>query len=114
MEKKKYYVSPQSKEISQVQYHNNDAFTVYATRQEIEMLRMKLHQIEDAESDSFWRAHIPIKPYHDDIPNDKHDKNLADAYSMIFELGDDEARNFIEETGMLDHRPIDIDIEDRK
>ncbi len=107
MDKKKYYVSLQSREISQIQYQNNDAFTVYATPQEIQSLRQVLDNVHSAEVDTYWRAHVPIVPYHNDPSNDRYDKGLTDALSIIYELGDEQARAFIEESGILSDRSID-------
>ncbi len=109
MEKKKYYVNLQSKEISQIQYQNNDMFTIEATDEEVLLLRKKLDGADVAEYDTFWRAHVPIVPYHNDPSNDRYDRNLREAYQMIYDLGDDATRSFIEETGMLGDRPIDTE-----
>lgn len=109
MEKKKYYVNLQSKEISQIQYQNNNMFTIHATDEEVLLLRKKLVGADVAEFDTFWRAHVPIVPYHNDPSNDRYDRNLAEAYQMIYDLGDDQTKEFIEETGMLGERPIDTE-----
>ncbi|MEI3605448.1 hydrolase [Pseudogracilibacillus sp. SE30717A] len=108
MDKKKYYVSLQSREISQIQYQNNNAFTIYATPTEIQMLRKVLDNVHTSEFDTFWRAHVPILPYHNDPSNDRYDESLSNALSIIYELGDEQARKFIEESGILGDRPIDI------
>lgn len=109
MEKKKYYVNLQSREISQMKYHNNDAFTIYATQEEIRLLRKKLDNVYEAEVDTFWRSHVPILPYHNDQSNDRYDKNITEAFKMIYQLGDDQARIYMEESGVLGDRPIDTD-----
>lgn len=107
MGKKKYYVSLQSREISQIKHGNNADFTLYATEAEITMLRKKLDSVERAENDTFWRAHIPILPYHNTPSNDRYDRTLTEAFKMIYQLGDDQARAYIEESGVLSDRPID-------
>lgn len=107
MEKKKYYVSLQSREISQVKHGNNADFTIHATEAEVTMLRKKLDDIYAAELDTYWRAHVPITPYHNDPSNDRYDKSLSEAFEMIYQLGDDQAKSFIEESGFLSDRPID-------
>src|SRR5690625_140512 len=107
MEKKKYYVNLQSREISQIKHQNNDAFTINATEDEVRILRKKLDNVHGAEVDTFWRAHVPIMPYHNDPSNDRYDQSLAESLEMIYHLGDEQARSFIEESGLLSERPID-------
>src|SRR5699024_6513220 len=97
-------------EISQVQVGNNADFTIYATEGEVRKLRNIFKAIETAEMGSFWRAHVPFKPYHDDSPNDEHDKSLTEAFQLLYELGDEQSRQFIEQTGVLGNRPIDTDL----
>ena len=109
MDRKKYYVNLQSREISQMKYQNNDAFTIYATEQEVQMLRKTLDNVHMSEVDTFWRAHNPILPYHNDSSNDRYDKHLTDAFEKLYELGDEETRSFVEESGVFSNRPIDTD-----
>jgi len=101
MKKKKYYVNLQSKEISQIAYQNNTNFVIHATDTEVTLLREKLNNANDAEFDSFFRAHVPIMPYHRDGPNDRYDESLIGAFQMIYELGDDDAKTFIKDSGLL-------------
>ncbi len=103
MTKKQYYVNLQSKEISQIKYHNNADFTIYATDTEVMLLRKKLDSMHDAEMDTFWRSHVPIMPYHRDESNDRHDASLADAFQMIYDLGDEQAKEFAQQSGLLSH-----------
>src|SRR5690625_1907659 len=109
MERKKYYVNFQSREISQIKHENNDAFTIHATEQEIQLLRKTLDNVHDSEVDTFWRAHVPIMPYHNDPSNDRYDKSLTEAFEKIHELGDENTRAFVEESGVLSDRKIDTD-----
>lgn len=109
MEKKKYYVSLQSREISQIKHGNNADFTIHATEGEVIMLRKKLDDVHGADIDTFWRAHVPIMPYHHDASNDRYDKSLSEAFAMIYDLGDEQARTYVEETGILSDKPIHTD-----
>lgn len=109
MEKKQYYVSLQSREISQIKHGNNADFTIYATEGEVSMLRTKLDRVYSAEFDTFWRAHVPFIPYHNDASNDRYDQSLTEAFEMIYQLGDEQTRSYIEESGVLSDRPIDTD-----
>jgi len=101
MSKNKYYVSLQSREISQIEFHNNNDFIIYATDTEVTLLRKKLDSIYRAELDTFWRSHVPIVPYHRDGANDRYDESLLEAFQMIYQLGDDDAKGFIKESGLL-------------
>src|SRR5690625_4280096 len=101
MERKKYYVSLQSREISQTIVGNNADFTIYATDDEVKMLRRKLDHIYDAEVDTYWRSHVPIMPYHKDASNERYDQSLLEAFQMIYTLGDEQAKQFVTESGIL-------------
>jgi|SRR5690625_1636034 len=101
MEKKTYYVSLQSREISQVKVGNNADFTIYATEDDVAELRTILNTIYDAEVGTFWRSHIPIIPYHHDQDNDQYDASLQEAYDKIYTLGDQATKEFIEDNHLL-------------
>lgn len=101
MDKKKYYVEIGSGEISQVKYQNNDSFTIYATDDEVTLLRARFRNMDGSANDSFWRAHVPIMPYHHDRPNDHYDSEMVDVYRMLYELGDETTKNHIESIGIL-------------
>ena len=102
MKRKKYYVSIKTREISQTKVGDNDDFIVYATDGEVKALRNKLSHIEDAELGTYWRAHIPIVPYHIDGDNVAYDENLKDAFKMVYHLGDEKTKEFISSSGMLE------------
>lgn len=107
MERTKYFVSVVSKEISTVIVGNNADFTIYATDDEVRELRNVFNKMDDAEMTTYWRSHIPIVPYHHDVGNDKYDQKITEAFAKIYELGDEAAKQFIDETGMLSHRRMD-------
>lgn len=102
MEKKKYYVSLATGEVSQIPYQNNDDFIIYATDEEVRQLRNKFDSMDDANLRSFVRAHIPIVPYHHDQSNDDYDSAMYEALQMIYKLGDDETKENIHSMGVLD------------
>lgn len=103
MDRKKYYVNVRSREISQIAFQNNNDFTIYATTTEVTMLRKKLDDVHRAELDTFWRSHVPILPYHRDGSNERYDKALLESFQMIYELGDEAAKDFMSESGLLSH-----------
>lgn len=102
MERKKYFVSVASGEISQVQYGNNDDFTIYATDSEVRDLRAKMDVMQNADFKSFWRAHVPIMPYHKDKANDQYNAGIQEAFQMIYDLGVDQTKADIKSMGVLD------------
>lgn len=102
MGRKKYYVNMQSREISQIKYGNNADFTIYATEGEVQTLRQKLNQMYDAELGTFIRSHVPFIPYHHDQSNDDYDQGITEAFQMIYDLGNEEAKRHIKEMGVLD------------
>lgn len=103
-EKKKYYVSVQSKEISKVQVGNNKEFTIFATDGEVSMLRKKFDEMDSTEIDNFFRAHVPIIPYHKDSSNDQYDSLLREIFQKLYELGDDATKAFIEKENLYSNQ----------
>lgn len=104
MNRKKYYVSLQSREISQVKYQNNADFTIYATDEEVRMLRSIFNKMYDEEVGTFWRSHVPFIPYHKDSSNDDYDREITEAFQMIYDLGNEEAKQHIHDMGVLGDR----------
>ncbi|MGY0693213.1 hydrolase [Virgibacillus sp. FSP13] len=105
-EKKKFYINMGSREISQMKYHNNEELVIYATEDEASALRHKMNDMDDADFRAFFRAHVPIMPYHNDESNDDYDNGMTEAFQMIYELGDDETRTHIENMGVLSDRQL--------
>ncbi|WP_430784641.1 hydrolase [Virgibacillus flavescens] len=105
-EKKKYYVNMGAQEISQIKYGNNEEFIIYATDEEVILLRDKLNDMYDANTRAFFRAHVPIMAYHNDKSNDDYDIGLTGAYQMVYHLGDEETKNHIETMGVLSDRHL--------
>lgn len=103
MEKKKYYVSLATGEVSQIRYQNNDDFIIHATDSEARELRSKFDSMDDASLRSFVRAHVPIVPYHHDQANDDYDLSMHEALKMIYQLGDDETKEHVQSMGVLDN-----------
>lgn len=96
MDKRKFYVSIDSQEISEYKAGNNHAYVIYGGPEDIIRLREVFDELQDAEFSTFWRAHVPFKEYHHDEYNDSYDESLMRAYKMIYELGDEETKKHIE------------------
>lgn len=101
MDKKKFYVNVGTQEVSQIEYGNNQDFTIYATEAEARLLRGKLNDMDQANFRSFFRAHVPIMSYHNDKPNDDYDDGMTGAYQMLYALGDEQTKQHIESMGIL-------------
>lgn len=95
MEKQPYYIDLASGEIQSRDDVSPWNFRVFANDKEIRSLREMLTGMNDAEFGSFWRAHLPGIPYHEDADNDQYDRKLTSIYEKIYELGDEDAREYI-------------------
>ncbi len=96
-----YYVSVQDGSISQ---HRDAAawqFQIEADDDQILQLRDYFDEQYMTDWKGFFRAHVPYLEYHYDSPNDEMDRKRKAIYSMIFELGNEETKNFIETNGLM-------------
>lgn len=109
MEKQKYYVNIPHYVMNQVRFSDQD-FVVYASKEEALEIRALLDRIHEAEIGTFWRSHIPFMPYHRDPSNEQYDQSLTTLFQKIYELGDEQARNYVTESGVLSDRPIDMNL----
>ncbi|MED1203103.1 hydrolase [Heyndrickxia acidicola] len=100
-EKKVYFIEIASGEISRRSTDSPWNFQIEATDDEITQLREVFQQNYEAEWEGFFRAHVPFIEYHYDRVNDVYDQNMMKAYSMIYNLGNLEAKKHIENMGIL-------------
>ncbi|WP_170008005.1 hydrolase [Bacillus fonticola] len=104
-EKKTYYINLGNGEISRSGTSSEWNFTVEATDDEIVKLRECFDSMHSSNWQSFLRAHVPYVQYHYDRENDAYDRTLMEVYQMVHELGDDSAKQWVEQSGMLNpHR----------
>ncbi|VEF47151.1 Uncharacterised protein [Bacillus freudenreichii] len=101
-QKKTYYISVGAGEIMSTPSASPWEFKIEANDDEITILREIFDSNQDNSIDDFLRAHVPFVEYSHDPTNDQHDQNLIRTYSMIYELGDQEAREHIKNMGILD------------
>ncbi|MCZ8521859.1 MULTISPECIES: hypothetical protein [Paenibacillus] len=101
MERKKYYVSVQSKTIMENQGDAAYELEIEATEEQILQLLDLFEEEEDFELDTFIRAQIPGVPYHHDSANDGYDIVLKDIYRTIHNLGTEETKQHIEKMQIL-------------
>ncbi|MGF9963686.1 hydrolase [Bacillus rhizoplanae] len=101
MDKNTYYVSVANGEISQVKTANTYSFAIQATDEEILRLRECFDNAYREDLGTFVRSHVPFVEYHHDSNNDRYDEQLQEAYRMIYELGDHEAKELIAQMGII-------------
>ncbi|MFY4777266.1 hydrolase [Metabacillus sp. RGM 3146] len=100
-DKKTYYVSVGSGEISQSETASTWEFKIEATADEIVELRECFDQVNLASWQGFFRSHVPFMEYHYDKQNDEVDDMNLKVYRMIYVLGDEEAKEHIRSQNIL-------------
>jgi len=93
--KKTYYITVGNGQISQLSTVSAWDFKIEATDEEIVQLREYFDQVYSADFQGFLRAHTPYVQYHYDRENDAIDDINKKIYRMIYELGDEEAKELI-------------------
>lgn len=99
--KKTYYISVGNRQISQLSTVSPWDFKIEATDEEILQLREYFDQVYSSDWQSFLRTHIPFEEYHHDRENDAVDDTNMLIYKMIYELGDEEAKEHIRTQGLI-------------
>ncbi|MFB6467582.1 hydrolase [Cytobacillus sp. Hz8] len=106
-QKKTYYIEVGSGEISQSRTDSPWNFKIQATDDEITTLREYFDQNYSTEWQNFFRAHVPYIQYHYDRENDIYDRTLIGIYRMIYQLGDEEAKQHIKSMGILEQNEME-------
>ncbi|MEI3610545.1 hypothetical protein [Pseudogracilibacillus sp. SO10305] len=101
MEKKRYEVDVQAKQLTEVTNGKARGLVITASQQEADMLELKFTELGKYEFDSYVRAHIPIMPYSNDVSNDRYNETLRDIYENIYRLADQETKDRMMEEGIL-------------
>ncbi|AJD91858.1 hypothetical protein JMA_25410 [Jeotgalibacillus malaysiensis] len=99
-QKNTYYVSVARREILRSGTDSPYEFIVNATDDEITKLRILFDRNEESEMEGFLTGQMPSVPYHVDRANQQSDNLLIKIYSLIGEIGDEEARNHIVTMGI--------------
>ena len=99
--KKTYYINVGSGEISQLSTASPWHFKIEASDDEIITLREYFDQVYSSDIQGFLRSHTPYIQYHYDRENDAIDDTNKKIYRMIYELGDEEAKNHIRTQGLI-------------
>ncbi|MCA1032472.1 hydrolase [Bacillus timonensis] len=99
--KKTYYISLGSGEISQSKTSSTWDYEIQANDEEIVQLREYFDQNFSNDWQGFFRAHVPYVEYHHDPTNDAYDETLLKVYKMIYELGNEETKEHIKTQGII-------------
>lgn len=116
MDKKTYYITLRTGLVTgEIREEINDAsydYAIEATPEEA----YQLHRLfEEANGNDFWsylHSHISLSNDFMNQDNDRYDRNLAEIYRMIYNLGTPQTRNQIEQLGIpkilnhLDENPL--------
>jgi hypothetical protein len=76
-------------------------FQIQATDKEIRQLKEFFHENYQADWKTYGRAHVPFLEYHHDPQNDEYDNKMRQIYRMLYQLGNEEAKNHIDKMGIL-------------
>ncbi|MBA4544429.1 MULTISPECIES: hypothetical protein [Thermoactinomyces] len=105
-DKKTYYVTVEIGQRSgEIRDHLevNDAnydFEIKATEEEIERLERLFREAEEEDFTTFVKAHIPFLD-NESQENVKEDGTLRKIYRMIYQLGTEETKRRMDESGMI-------------
>jgi hypothetical protein len=105
--RKTYYISLPNGEIFQDRESSTWNFKIEASDDEIMQLRKYFNHNFSVDESNFYRAHLPYLEYHNDWQNDEYDVTLQKIYRMIYELGDQGAKQHIEKMGILQAKAMD-------
>lgn len=107
MASEKYYIDFPNLQISQLEVKENHGLVIFATQSEADLLSHKFDALQSDQVMTMFRANTPIMLYHNSDSEDDFKVVMREALEMIYDLGDEKTRAFIEETGALKGRPID-------
>lgn len=107
MEGKKntYYLNLESGEVLEEPVEPEGHFTLHATNEEILRLREYLDENHNDDWQAFGKAHLLLDDA--EMENRKYDHAMKEVYKMIYQLGDQEARNHVQNMGILDESRLD-------
>jgi hypothetical protein len=100
-QKKTYYIDVGTGEISRSATSSTWSYKIQATDKEIIELRDLFDRNYASEWKNFFRSHVPYVQYHYDRENDAYDNTIQQVYGILYNLGDEEAKNHIESMNIL-------------
>ncbi|TCP26634.1 hypothetical protein EV207_11965 [Scopulibacillus darangshiensis] len=99
--KRRYYITVGSGEILPERTMSEWEFEIDASEEEVMQLQSMFEEANTDSWEAYWRAHIPILPYHHDDSNDKYDDDLVLIYQKLYDLGTPETKEHIKSMGIL-------------
>jgi hypothetical protein len=98
-----YFVNMESRKILPVQAGKEAEghFQIQATDKEIRQLQELFHENDQADWKTYGPAHVPFLEYHHDPQNDEYDNTMRHIFRMLYQLGNEEAKNHIGKMGIL-------------
>ncbi|MFD6439314.1 hydrolase [Peribacillus sp. NPDC060186] len=100
-EKQTYHVDLVSGDVLGQKLEENPSFTIHATDEELAEVKLCLEEHRTDDLEAYARSHVAYLLYLHDRANDKYDAAMKKLYAIIYKLGDEAARNHIEEIGIL-------------
>ncbi|WP_244864399.1 hypothetical protein [Paenibacillus sp. J23TS9] len=102
LDKKRYYVSVQSRTIMERQDEAAYELVIEATPEEIKPLRDLFNSMYHFDMETYFRMHYPGIPEHYDNDNDLYERDLKQIYQTLYTLGTSETRDHIASMNVLD------------
>lgn len=96
-----YYIDIENKVIHQTPEAAEWHFKIFAPEEEAAKISDELRKNHNADLKTYVRSHIPFLEYHHDPQNDEYDEAIENVYKMIYQYGDEEAKEHIERMGIL-------------
>ncbi|MDB5053897.1 MAG: hypothetical protein JWM44_1947 [Bacilli bacterium] len=99
MDRKKYYVSVQSRTIMENQGDAAYELEIIATPEDVEKLVKLFEALEDTDESSYFKGYI--LQYHHDEFNDDYDSYLNQIYQTLYNVGTEETKAHISSMGII-------------
>ncbi|WP_228100958.1 hypothetical protein [Paenibacillus donghaensis] len=100
--KKRYYVSVQSRTIMEQQGDAAYELEIEATPDEVSQLRALFDSMYHFDMETYFRMHYPGIPEHYDNDNNLYERDLKNIYRLLHELGTGETKEHIASMNVLD------------
>lgn len=104
MDKRRYYVSVQSRTIMESEGDSSYEFVIEATPEEITELRGLFDSMYHFDMETYYRMHYPGIPEHYDRDNDYFERDLKDIYQLLYRIGTQETKDHIASMNVLEER----------
>src|SRR5699024_7353529 len=93
-------------EVSSLEAKKTHSLEIHATLSEKQELERTLQGMKTDDFMTFLRSVVPTKPYHEAEHNKQFMKSYEAVLQNVYDLGTEETRKFIDETGILNEKNI--------